>query len=174
MEKLLKVIQDSGFASIDNERLSNDLKELQTISDSLPKDNVFSVENCIKLERLCIHGMNICDYWTPIIHIVMSEKETERDVVKNKAYINAENGGAKLTAELRKAIAESNDEYNNLKTIVEKIKGIKLFFEKKRETFKSAIFVFKDQLASYRISDKGNSGDSIDLMNDKTTGEVNW
>lgn len=160
-KKFMEVIDQHGLSAIDNDKLSMDLKELTLISDSLPKDNVFSSDNCLKLERQCIRGMNICDYWTPIIHIVMSEQESERDSARNKAYINAGKDGNKMTAEMRKACSETDEEYLKLKIVTEKIKGIKLFFEKKRDTFKSAIFIFRDQLSAYKVSDKGNFGDSL-------------
>ena len=167
---LSKVMEEADLLSIEAEKLSADLKELKIISDSLPKDNVFSTDNCLRLERLCIRGMNICDYWCPIIHVVISEKEAERDKIKNKSYIDADDvaQNKKLTAEMRKAFSESNDDYNRSKIFVEKIKAVKLFFERKRDTFKSAIFVFKDQLSSYKISDKGNSGESLGYEKDET------
>lgn len=165
--KFIEVIDQAGLSVIDNEKLSLDLKELDNISNSLPKDNVFSSENCLKLERQCIRGMNICDYWTPIIHIVMSEQESERDSAKNRAYINAGKDGSKMTAEMRKAYSETDEEFNKLKILTEKIKGIKLFFEKKRDTFKSAIFIFRDQLSAYKISDKGNFGESLSYEENK-------
>jgi hypothetical protein len=171
--KFLKVIDDAGLTAIDNDKLAADLKELTAISNSLPKDNVFSSENCLQLERQCIRGMNICDYWTPIVHIVMSEQESDRDMARNKAYLNAGQDGTKMTAEMRKAYSESDENFNKLKILAEKIKGIKLFFEKKRDTFKSAIFVFRDQLSSYKLSDKGNSGESLMYGENKKEVE-NW
>jgi len=179
LEGFIKVIETAGLASIDNARLAADLKELNVISDALPKDNVYSMDDCLRLERLCIRGMNICDYWVPIVHIITSEKESERDIIKNNCYITA-GKGEKCTAEMRKAIAESNADYNNVKNLVERVKALKLFFDKKRETFRSAIFVFKDQLASYKVSDKGNSGEEIDYSHGeivdkgKKPGKVNW
>jgi len=175
----MRVIETAGLTSLDSDKLSLDLQELSEISDSLPKDNVFSIENCLNLERSCIRGLNICDYWTPVIHIVLSEQESERDMQKNKIYINPkQTDQAKLTAEMRKAYSESDPDYNKIKVIVERVKGLKFFFEKKRETFKSAIFVFKDQLASYKLSDKGNSGESLSYENgqqqEKKFGKISW
>ena len=169
-----KVIEDAGLSVIDNDKLISDLKELNEISDAIPKDNVFSVDDCIKLERLCIRGMNICDYWAPIIHIVMMENDSNSEKARNKAYINAgKDLEGKCTEGMRKAISESDDEYIKLKVVVEKLKGTKLFFDKKRETFKSAIFVFRDQMSSYKVSDKGNSGDNLSNRSNKS-GEVDW
>lgn len=167
-EKLNKILDEAGLANIDSELLAKDLAELKKISNSLPKDNILSIENCLKLERLCIRGMNICDYWYPIIHIVSAEVDVNKDLAKNKGYITAENtitnlGGqvGKLTAEMRKACSEADEEYNNKKIISEKLKAMKMFFEKKRDTFKSAIFIFKDQLSAYKVSDKGASGEDL-------------
>lgn len=173
-DRFLKTVEDAGLLVIDNDKLASDLKELNVISNAIPKDNVFSVENCLNLERLCLRGMNICDYWMTILHIAVSEKEVERDLIKNTIFINAGKDGGKLTVEMRKAYCESNEEYNKIKILVEKISGIKLFFEKKRETFKSAIFVFRDQLAAYRISDKGSSGEKLSYETDRKVGEVDW
>lgn len=167
-EKLNKILDEAGLANIDSVLLAKDLAELKIISNSLPKDNILSIENCLKLERQCIRGMNICDYWYPIIHIVSAEVDVNKDLAKNKGYITAENtiaqlGGqaGKLTAEMRKACSETNEEYNNKKIISEKLKAMKMFFEKKRDTFKSAIFIFKDQLSAYKVSDKGSSGEDL-------------
>ncbi|MFZ4795880.1 MAG: hypothetical protein ACOYMA_00205 [Bacteroidia bacterium] len=161
-EKFMKTIDDFGLSSVDNEKFSNDLKELNDISNSLPKDNVYSSEDCLRLERLCLRGMNICDYWTPIIHIVLSEKEAERDATRGNAYIHAGKEGSKITVEMRKALADTNITYNNIRVITEKIKGIKLFFDKKRDTLKSAIFVFRDQIVAYKLSDKGIEGENME------------
>jgi hypothetical protein len=160
-EEFLKVIDEHDLSKMDSTKLSSDLHELNKIANSLPRDNILSMDNCLNLERLCIRGMNICDYWYPIIHIIMSENESIRDILKNKAYINAKPGDSRLTIDMRKACSETDEEYNKAKIVVEKIKAMKLFFEKRRDTFKSAIFVFKDQLASYKVSDKGNSGEEI-------------
>ena len=174
-EKFTKLLQDTGLSVIDNDRLSADLKELTSIADSLPKDNVFSIDDCIKLERLCIRGMNICDYWAPIIHIVMSENEVKAEKVKYLAYKNAgKNSDTKCTEGMRKALSESDDEYNELKVLVERIRGMKFLFDKRRDTFKSAIFIFKDQMSSYKISDKGNSGENLTSKNGSKYGEVDW
>ena len=173
--KFTKLLEDMGLSIIDNDKLLSDHKELEAISESLPKDNVFSIEDCIKLERLCIRGMNICDYWAPIVHIVMSENESKAERTKHLAYINAgKELEGKCTEGMRKAYSESDEEYNKLKILVEKIRAMKLFFDKKRDSLKSAIFVFKDQMSSYKISDKGNSGEILSNRNENKFGEVAW
>lgn len=174
-ENILKVIDEHELNAVNSSKLSLDLKELNSISNSLPQDNILSADDCLNLERLCLRGMNICDFWLPIIHIVMSENEVLRDSVKSKAYIDAKAGDGRLTAEMRKAYSEADDEYNKQRIIVEKVKAMKSLFEKKRDTFKSAIFVFKDQFNSYKISDKGSSGDNLYYTDDKVSyGKIAW
>lgn len=170
MSKILNTIDDLGYSHVESDDLKSDLDELEKISKSIPKDNVLSQEDCKKLQRMCIRGMNICDDWIPRLHILISEQESERDLAKNKAYVNAKTeDGGKITAEMRKAISELDENYLEIKTGVEKLKGMKFFFEKRRDTLKSSIYVFKDQISSYNISDKGNDGEELYIGNGKIT-----
>lgn len=143
---------DSHFAAKND--LGVDLGELEEISQSLPKDNVFSVEDCFKLQRKILHGMKICDDWIPVLHIMVSSKESEKDRAKSIVYANPPSKeGQKLTIDLRKALADLDEGVDKLKIEVEKLKAMKLFFEKKRDSLKSALFMFKDQVLSFRFSD---------------------
>ncbi len=156
--------------------------ELQTIADSLPKDGVLDINDIQRLQRLCIRGMNICDDWIPRLHVLMTVFEVKRDVAKALAYTNAkppENSKLiKLTIDAKKAIAERDEDFNKLKVTVEQIKGSKIFHEKKKDTLKSAYYMFRDQLVSYNLSDKGNSGEQLQYQDNNTeeqkTGRISW
>jgi hypothetical protein len=173
VDKFSNFLEEIGFGSVDYIRLKNDHKELEHIADSIPKSNILSQESCLKLERYCIRGMNICDYWLPIIHIMISEQEIIRDQLKNKAYIDAKVDDGKLTLDLRKAIAEVDESYNNARLLVERGKSYKSFFQTKRETLKSSIFMLKDQLSSYKHSDKDSGGEELSYEVPKY-GQVPW
>jgi hypothetical protein len=162
MSKIISSIDELGYSSIESETFQSDVEELEVISKAIPKDNILSQETCKKLQRLCIRGMNICDNWVPRLHIIISEQESERDKAKNIAYVNAKlEDNVKLTAEMRKAISELDATYNEIKNSIEKLKGMKFFFEKRRDTLKSSIYVFKEQMSSYTVSDKGNDGEEL-------------
>ncbi len=162
MSKIMSSIDELGYSSIESDTFKSDVEELDFISKAIPKDNILSQENCKKLQRLCIRGMNICDNWVPRLHIIISEQESERDKAKNLAYVNAKlEDTVKLTAEMRKAISELDENYNSIKNSIEKLKGMKFFFEKRRDTLKSSIYVFKEQMSSYILSDKGNDGEDL-------------
>lgn len=176
LKKLNDMMDDLGLSSnpeiFDNEGYLKERKELDDIANSLPDDGVLDKNDLLRLSRLCIRGMNICDSWLPKLHVLMTLCEVEKDKARAMAYVNAKGKeNEKLTAELRKAISEINEEYNNKKIIAEKIKGAKLFHEKKRDTLKTSYFFFRDQLCSYKTSDKGNTGDDIEGTEG---GKVSW
>lgn len=148
--------QFDNYFDVENARLQSDRNELEQISNALPRDGVLSTVDCIKLEWKILRGMNICDFWIPKIHIMTSEKESERDKIRNNAYANASSKDShKLTVEMRKVISELDENLEKAKIEVEKLKAIKLFLEKKRDSFKSALFIFKEQIQSFRSSDGG-------------------
>jgi hypothetical protein len=146
-------------------------KEIEKISNSLPSDSILDISTINRLMRLIVRGLNICDDWIPKLHVILSYKEIERDKNKANAYINADLSDKKLTVELRKNLSEIDEKYIEAKLIAEKIKASKMFYEKKRETLKSAYFMFKLQVDSYNISDKGNSGEELEY---ETSNKVNW
>ncbi len=137
-----------------------DMAELDKIYNSYPKDNVLELDDCTKMQMFSMRGMNICDDWIPIMHVAVSVVESNRDKAKAKAYINAESD-SKMTAEFRKAYSECDEEYNRLKILAEKIKATKIFLEKKRDSFKTAYYFFRDQFNSSTTSGKNNSGESL-------------
>jgi len=161
----------------DSRAYLSEREELQEIANSLPDDGVLDVNNVIRLQRLCIRGMNICDDWIPRLHVLMTVYEVKRDRARSTAYSEAKTSeGAKLTVEGRKAVAEGDETFNEMKLMVERIKGSKIFHEKKKETLKSAYYMFRDQLVSYKISDKGNTGEELEFTNttEKGYGKVAW
>ena len=165
----------SDAEDFDSDAYLKDRDELEKIANSLPDDGVLDQEDCAKLLRLCIRGMNICDYWLPKLHVLMTLYEVERDQIRADAYLNATGPSEiRLTVEMRKAAAEANGDYNKMKLMVERIKSSKMFHEKKKDTLKSAYFMFKDQLNSYKTSDKGNSGESLDFVDDRKIGKGSW
>jgi len=167
----------SDSEDFDSDAYLKDRDELEKIANSLPQDGVLDQNDCVKLLRLCIRGMNICDFWLPKLHVLMTLYEVKRDQARADAYLNASPKEIKMTVEMRKASAEVDDEYNKMKLMVERIKSSKVFHEKKKDTLKSAYFMFKDQLTSYKTSDKGNSGESLEYVvtsNDKKPGKTGW
>ena len=177
LEEVMKKLGLSGDPDdFDQEKYLNEREELQVIADSLPNDGVLDIGNLQKLQRLCIRGMNVCDDWLPRLHVLMTIYEVRRDQYRSAAYINATSpDGGKLTVESRKAAAEGDAEFNKMKIMVEKIKSSKMFHEKKKDTLKAAYYMFRDQLLSYKMSDKGNSGENLEYdVADKTNGKTNW
>jgi len=180
LDKAMKKLGlSTSVDDFDSESYLKDREELEKIANSLPADGVLVQEDCVKLLRLCIRGMNICDYWLPKLHVLMSLYEVKRDQARADAYLNASSPKeGRLTVEMRKASAEANEEYNKMKLMVERIKSSKTFHEKKKDTLKAAYFMFKDQIASYKTSDKVNSGESLEFPEDKTidkkVGKVGW
>jgi hypothetical protein len=177
LEKLMKKIGlSSDVSDFDNESYLKDRLELEKIANSLPSDGVLDYDNCLKLLRLSIRGLNICDEWIPKLHIITTLYEVERDKARADAYINAKlPKEGRITVEMRKASSEVDEEYNKMKLMVEKVKSTKLFHEKKRDTLKAAYFMFRDQLLSYKLSDKGNTGDSLEYIDEnKKTGKMEW
>jgi hypothetical protein len=172
---LISDVDDFDYKNMIKER-----KELEETANSLPLDGVYDCNTLMKLMRLIIRGMNICDDWIVKLHVLLSSQEIERDKSKARSYINA--GGEidkKLTVELRKSLSEVDENYNELKLIVEKIKSAKTFYEKKRETLKTAFFVFKEQLDSCKISDKINSGETLEYFRQEDSktpkyGKTEW
>jgi hypothetical protein len=146
-------------------------KEIEKISNALPSDSILDVSTIHRLMRLIIRGLNICDNWIPKLHVILSYKEIERDRDKANAYINADLENKKLTVELRKNLSEVDEQYIENKLIVEKIKASKLFFERKRDTFKTSYFMLKAQLDTYSISDKSNSGEELEY---EASTKENW
>ncbi len=158
----------------DNNSYLKDREEPEKIADSLPSDGVLSEGDCIKLQRLSIRGMNICDFWLPKLHVLMTLYEVKRDQAHANAYLNASTSKEfKMTVEMRKASAEVDQEYSNMKLMVERIKSAKVFHEKKKETLKAAYFMFRDQMSSYKTSDRGNTGESLEFVG-KSNGKVSW
>jgi len=153
-----------------------DRDELEKIANSLPFDGVLDQQDCMRLLRLCIRGMNICDFWLPKLHVLMSLYEVKRDQARADAYLNVDvPKEVKMTVEMRKASAEADETYSKMKLMVERIKSSKLFHERKKDTLKSAYFMFKDQLNSYKTSDKGNSGESLEYIEgDNKIGRMEW
>jgi len=146
----------------DTDSYLKDREELEKIANSLPADGILVQEDCVKLLRLCVRGMNICDNWIPKLHVLMTLYEVKRDQARAEAYLKASSPTEyKLTVEMRKASAEIDKEYNNMKLMVERIKSSKTFHEKKKDTLKAAYFMFKDQIASYKTTDKINCGESL-------------
>lgn len=163
MSNLIEQFEE--YFSVDNERLKSDRDKLEEISDSLPNDGVLSLEDCAKLKWNILHGMNICDFWVPKIHWILAEKESTKDKARNSAYANASSKeGIKLTVEMRKVISELDEDFESAKIELEKLKAIKMFFEKKRDSFKSALFVVRDQTQSFRLSDKGVSANGFNAF----------
>lgn len=176
LENLMKGLGlHSDVDEFDTESYLKDRSELEKIANSLPADGVLDQQDCVKLLRLCIRGMTICDDWLPKLHVLMTLYEVKRDQARADAYLKAKApDSGRMTVEMRKASAEVDDEYNKMKLMVERLKGSKLFHEKKRDTLKAAYFMFKEQLISYKISDKGNSGESLEYIEEKKNGKVGW
>ena len=150
----IEVLTTISIDTLDWNKLKEDSKILDAISESFPKDNHLDKADFEQLLNKSVNAINICDRWIPILHVVFSEIEIKRDRAKNEDFINAEPKVGKLTADVRKAIAESGERYNELKLLTEKIASMKTYFERKGKSATSAFFYFKQQYFGYE--NKGN------------------
>jgi hypothetical protein len=143
---LLTVSNDT----VDINQMKNDDDELHKISQEFPNDGVVDISQMERLAGLSMRGIAICDYWAPIIIVIMGEVNANRNKARNLAYINAtDSNGGKLTAEMRKCISESDSDYVRLCVIYDRMKAILRHFEDKRDSFKTFHFFMKDQQKAY-------------------------
>ena len=179
-ENLLDINLDIDFSkenvkSFDYEKFTSEKEELDEILNYLPKDNIFLDYDYEVLEAKTLRGWQLCIQWLPILNAVLSVVQIQRDKAKNNAYINAENKESKkMTAELRKAYSEIDEEFLRLKKLGEMVKSSMLFLENQKEYLKANYYRYRKLAEDVNKSDKNNIS-SIDNQLDSTTpGKVGW
>lgn len=173
----VQLLKEIGIDTLDWEWLQSDSKLLDQISASFPQDNHLDRGDFEQLLNKAVNAINICDRWVPILHVVLAEVEVKRDKAKNKSYLGAdEKREGKLTADIRKALAEDDDLFTELRLLFAKIQSIKMYFERKGKTATAAFFYFKQQYFGYE--NKGNryivGGEEPGFTETDTAGEIGW
>ena len=168
MEKENKMIEELftvNFDSIDIDKLKRDEKDLDKISLQFPKDGVVDMSQLERLAGLSMYGITICDYWVPMLMVVVGDLTSKKNTAKNDAYINVnEPKTGKLTADLRKAISEIDPDYLKYSSSLERVKALLRYFEEKRDSFKTFHFFMKDQQKAYLHNGGRNiSGENLDF-----------
>lgn len=173
VEMLLKL----NISNHDAIKLQSDIEELDKINNEMPKDGVIDISEAERLAGLCMRGISICDYWIPQFMVFIGELESRRDKAFANAYIEAEGPKVgRLTADVRKQIAEGDDEYNNYKMLVVRYKASKESFSRKSDSLMKFHFFLKDQQKRYDYNGGRHiSGEGQTFKKDKgTTGEQDW
>jgi len=146
IDLLLNITKDG----IDMAKLRKDEDELNSINKEFPEDGLINIANAERLAGLSMRGITICDYWIPILMVILGSLNSLRNKAKNEAYVNAKApNGDRVTADLRKHMSEIDPEYNQLSLQYERIKSIIKHFEDKRDAFKTFHFFMKDQQKAY-------------------------
>ena len=179
-QSMIDVLMNIGIDTLDGDKLRVDEAEFQKISNEFPDDGLVDIAQYERMAGLAMRGIAICDYWVPILMVIIGELESKRDIAKAKAYVDAEEPKyGKLTADVRKQMSEANEEYNRVRILTERIRAIKVMFEKKSHSFTKFHVFMKDQQKLY--SYKGGreiSGDTLKFSSEKpdkkTNGEENW
>jgi len=163
--KMIDTILSVTHDTIDIDKLKSDETLIDEIALNFPKDGLVNLADLEKLAGTSMYGINICDYWVPILMVIIGDLESKKNKAKSKAYIEAEsNNNSKLTAELRKAYSEIDPTYLKISSDLERVKAIKKFFEDKRDSFKTFHFFMKDQQKVY-INNGGRNinGDDLEI-----------
>lgn len=149
-KNMINVLLTVDNETVDIEKLKKDQEELNQIGDEFPHDGIVDISQMERLAGLSMRGISICDYWVPVIMVIIGDLNSKRNKAKNEAYINAEEPkSGKLTADLRKCISEADPEYVSLCMIHDRMKAVLRHFEDKRDSFKTFHFFMKDQQKAY-------------------------
>ncbi|HUU87201.1 MAG TPA: hypothetical protein VMX17_05535 [Candidatus Glassbacteria bacterium] len=135
--------------SLDDVKLKKDTNEMLNISDELPEDGIIDIGDTERLAGLSMRGMTICDYWVPVMMVIVGEAESKRDIKKAKAYLGATSDGGKMTAEARKQFAEADDDYNKARLAAVRFKSVLEHFKKKWSSFEKFHHWMKDIQRTY-------------------------
>lgn len=149
-QNMIELLLTVDNETVDINKLKKDQNELEEISNEFPNDGVVDISQMERLAGLSMRGISICDYWVPVLMVIIGEVNSKRNKAKNDAYINAEEPkSGKLTADLRKCISEADPEYIKLCVVHDRMKAILRHFEDKRDSFKTFHFFMKDQQKAY-------------------------
>jgi len=164
-KSMIDVLMSIGIDTLDDTKLKTDEAELRRIADEFPEDGLVDIAQYERMAGLCMRGISICDYWVPILMVLVGEVEAKRDRAKAKAYTEAEEPRAgRLTADVRKMMSEGDDEYNRLRMLAERLNAIKTLFDRKSHSFTKFHVFMKDQQKNYLY--KGGreiSGESLEF-----------
>ena len=149
-ENMIDLLLTVDNETVDIDKLKKDQDELEEIANEFPNDGIVDISQMERLAGLSMRGISICDYWVPVLMVIIGEVNSKRNKSKNDAYINAEEPkSGKLTADLRKCISEADPEYVKFCVVHDRMKAILRHFEDKRDSFKTFHFFMKDQQKAY-------------------------
>jgi hypothetical protein len=169
--------------TLDQVKLQGDTDNLDKIENEFPHDMVVDVGDAERLSGLALRGISICDYWVPVLTVLIAELEIISAQARAKAFIDAEapkNG--KLTADVRKQIAEADPQYTKCRQNVARYEAIQERLKLKSRTFEKVHYSMKDQQKAYNspIAGRHISGEepvykrSHPPIDTKKSGEEKW
>jgi len=149
-QNIIEVLMSVDINSLDDIKLKKDTNEMLNVSNELPEDGIIDIGDTERLAGLSMRGMTICDYWIPVMMVIVGEAESKRDIKKAKAYLNAKGGdGEKMTAEAKKQVAEADQDYNTARLAAVRFKSVLEHFKKKWSSFEKFHHWMKDIQRTY-------------------------
>lgn len=170
-QNIIETLMSVDIDGLDNDKLKIDTNEMKKISNEFPDDGIVDITDTERLAGLSMRGMSICDYWIPIMMVIVGEAEATRDKKRAQAYLNA-GSGTKMTAEAKKQSAEADDDYIDARMDAVRYKSILEFFKKKWSSFEKFHHWMKDVQRTYDY--KGGrhiSGEELEYKKENTKPE---
>jgi hypothetical protein len=168
-KNIIDVLMSVDIDSLDDVKLKKDTNEMLNVSNELPEDGIIDIGDTERLAGLSMRGMTICDYWIPVMMVIVGESESKRDIKKAKAYLGATpDDGGKMTAEARKQFAEADDNYNEARLAAVRFKSVLEHFKKRWSSFEKFHHWMKDIQRTYDY--KGGrhiGGDELEFKREK-------
>jgi len=178
-KNIIDVLMSVDIDTLDDIKLKKDTNEMLNISDELPEDGIIDIGETERLAGLSMRGIAICDYWIPVMMVIVGEAESKRDIKKAKAYLGATSeDGIKMTAEAKKQVAEADDDYNKARLSAVRFKSVLEHFKKKWSSFEKFHHWMKDIQRTYEY--KGGrhiSGEELEFKkpnSSKKSSEEKW
>ena len=154
-----------------------DMTEVQKVLKNLAVEEGFDIAHVEWLQQRCLYGVEILIDMSAKMVKTVSFLESRINSVKNKVALEYKHPDEKvrLTAEMRKAAAESSEEVEQLGILLARSKGAKLAVEKKMDLLLKSHYHFKELAANQKQGIISGSSKATGHEKDSQSyGKVNW
>lgn len=147
----MTTVKDIIGSNNEEDLVNFDITEIQAILSNLRDDQPVDIAHA---EKLCQETLRCADLLSELLAKTLkttSHLENKLNVARNKALVNF-TSDTKVTADLRKAAAESDPEVETLADKLAVAKGVKVALEKKYEILIKSHHHWKDIAGGIRKS----------------------
>lgn len=139
-----------------------EFSEIEIVLQALSKEDATDLKQVEKLQRESLRGADlISDYLSKMVKTV-SFLESKLNSVKNKAALDYSppKEGSRVTADVRRLVAESAPEVEEISGQLARCRGAKVFLEKKFDILIRAHYFYKEVAGGLRRTTLGRDNGS--------------